>query len=162
LSQESASLAALRERQGSAPVKLELNGLTSGAEVVPVGLDPRNGDLAVPPSAVAVAWYEDGPAPGQSGISVLAAHVDWHGQRGVFFTLRSVHIGATAQVWLANGRAARFTVTRREEVAKSDLDGLLVGSRAGPPQLALITCGGDFDWQTHHYADNVVVFAQPG
>jgi hypothetical protein len=154
-------LAALRDRQGSPPVKVELNGVTSGAAVVPVGLDP-NGDLAVPPSAVAVAWYEGGPTPGQSGISVLAAHVDWHGQRGVFFTLRNVRIGATATVWLANGRTARFTVTRREEVAKSDLDRLLVGSRVGPPQLAFITCGGDFDWNTHHYADNVVLFAQPG
>ena len=28
-------------------------------------------------------------------------------------------------------------------------------------QVALITCGGDFDWNTHHYADNVVLFAQP-
>src|SRR4051794_31254407 len=34
LTQESASLSALRERQGSAPVKLELNGVTSGAAVV--------------------------------------------------------------------------------------------------------------------------------
>ena len=154
-------MAALRQRQASSPVKLELSGVTSGTSVVPVGLDPSNGNLAVPPSATAVAWYEGGPAPGQSGISVLAAHVDWHGQRGVFFTLRSVHIGATAAVSLANGRTARFTVTRREEVAKADLDRLLVGSRVGPPQLALITCGGDFDWNTHHYADNVVLFAQP-
>jgi len=154
-------LAALRERQRSTPVKLELSGVTSGAAVVPVGLDPDNGDLAVPPSSVSVAWYEGGPAPGQSGISVLAAHVDWHGQRGVFFALRSVQIGATARVLLANGRTARFTVTRHEEVAKSDLDRLLVGSRAGPPQLALITCGGDFDWHSRHYADNVVLFAQP-
>ncbi len=80
LTQESASLAALRERQGSPPVKVELDGVTSGAAVVPVGLDPNNGDLAVPASALAVAWYEAGPTPGQSGISVLAAHVDWHGR----------------------------------------------------------------------------------
>jgi hypothetical protein len=143
------------------PVALELSGVASGASVVPVGLDPDNGDLAVPPSATAVAWYEGGPAPGQSGIAVLAAHVDWHGQRGVFFNLTRVRIGATAKVSLANGRTARFTIARRAQVAKSDLNRLLVGSRVGAPQLVLITCGGDFDWHTHHYADNVVLFARP-
>ncbi|MDQ1386025.1 MAG: hypothetical protein QOG65_3404 [Actinomycetota bacterium] len=150
----------LRQRQGSPPVELELTGVTRGASVVPVGLDPGTGDLAVPGSATSVAWYEGGPAPGQYGIAVLAAHVDWHGQRGVFFNLRRVHVGDTAKVSLASGRTERFTITRRAQVAKTDLNRLLVGSRVGPPQLVLITCGGDFDWHTHHYADNVVLFAR--
>jgi hypothetical protein len=28
--------------------------------------------------------------------------------------------------------------------------------------LRLITCGGAFDWSTHRYLDNVVVFADAG
>jgi hypothetical protein len=36
-----------------------------------------------------------------------------------------------------------------------------VFAAGGPPRLVLITCGGAFDRSTRHYADNVVVFADP-
>jgi hypothetical protein len=31
----------------------------------------------------------------------------------------------------------------------------------GPPQLVLVTCGGEFDRRTGNYADNVIVTAAP-
>jgi hypothetical protein len=160
LAEQSATLAALRARRETVPVRLELPG-SIDASVLPVGIDPSTGDLAVPPSASTVAWYETGPVPGAAGAAVLAGHVDWHGQRGVFFGLNRVPVGAPVTVTLSNGRQMRFTVVRRTEVSKNDLGGSKVFSDKGPPQLVLITCGGDFDWQTHHYADNVIVYARP-
>jgi hypothetical protein len=32
---------------------------------------------------------------------------------------------------------------------------------AGPPRLALVTCGGPFDSATGHYLDNIIVWAVP-
>jgi hypothetical protein len=43
---------------------------------------------------------------------------------------------------------------------KNDLPRLIY-RRFGPPMLALVTCGGAFDSATHHYSENVVVFAVP-
>ena len=48
----------------------------------------------------------------------------------------------------------------RQQVPKAELPAELF-SRAGPPRLALITCGGAFNDTTRHYADNVVIVAEP-
>ena len=34
-------------------------------------------------------------------------------------------------------------------------------ARDGAPVLRLVTCGGDFDFASHHYRSNVVVTAHP-
>ena len=34
-------------------------------------------------------------------------------------------------------------------------------ARSGRERLVLVTCGGPFDSRTHHYSDNIVVYAVP-
>ena len=50
-------------------------------------------------------------------------------------------------------------------VARPDLDGWHADAgvfvQDGPARLVLITCGGDFDYDTRHYLSNVVVTATP-
>ena len=36
-----------------------------------------------------------------------------------------------------------------------------IWTHAGPETLVLITCGGSFNPQIHHYRDNIVVYAVP-
>jgi hypothetical protein len=158
--QRSATLDQLPPVQRPAPVSLRLDAAGIGAPVVPVSADP-GGELAVPPSPEKIAWYEHGPSPGETGSAVLAAHVDWKGQRGAFFTLADVEVGAIAVVTLEDGREVDFRVTGREQVAKAELPVERIFDRVGPSQLALVTCGGEFDRSSHSYADNVVVFAEP-
>ena len=55
---------------------------------------------------------------------------------------------------------APFRVTGRQEAPKQQLPAALF-SRAGPPRLALITCGGRFDQTTRHYRNNVFITATP-
>ena len=159
IGQRSATLDQLPGNDKVQPVGLRIEGAGIEAPVVGVSADPDSGDLAVPPSPDEIAWYEHGSAPGESGSAVLAAHVDWHGQPGAFFTLASVEVGATVVVTMADGREVRFTVDSREQLAKQDLPRDQIFSRQGPPQLVLVTCGGDFRRSTHQYADNVLVFA---
>jgi hypothetical protein len=90
---------------------------------------------------------------------VLVGHVDSRAQgAGAFFGLRDLHLGASVRVLLADGSERAFKAVARRSYPKGQLPAKL-NERAGRPMLILVTCGGQFDWGTHHYADNVVVFA---
>lgn len=142
------------------PVGLVIPSLGVDARVVPVGLEP-NGEMEVPPADEA-GWYFYGPRPGQgAGTAVLAAHVDYGGQRGVFFDLRGIQVGAEITVTDEVGTAHRYTVAELLQVDKDELpiDQIFVAD--GPPGLTLITCGGAFDRGVRSYEDNIVVRAVP-
>jgi LPXTG-site transpeptidase (sortase) family protein len=128
--------------------------------VVPVSADADDGELAVPPTPDLVAWYQHGPAPGEEGSTVLAAHVAWDGERGPFYTLDEVLPGTSVIVTVADGRDVVYRVTRIEQMAKADLPRAEMFARDGPSRLTLVTCGGNFNRDRRHYDDNVVVFAE--
>ena len=112
------------------------------------------------PQLDTVGWYSLGPSPGQDGSAVLAGHVDGQGRPGIFYELGRVAVGDPVQVDFADGTTTTFRVVGRRQVPKTQLPAELF-SRAGPPRLTLITCGGAFDSSTRHYVDNVVVVAEP-
>lgn len=139
------------------PTRIRVPAIGLDTRIVPVGLR-LDGQMEVPPAAD-VGWYRLGPAPGAAGSAVLAAHVDQRGQRGAFFDLRSLPVGAEVLVD-AEGGTRRFVVTAREQVAKDavQLDRYFTGD--GPTRVTLITCGGAFDPGDRRYADNVIVTAE--
>ena len=143
----------------SPPVALAIPAIGVTARVVPEGLGP-GGTLAIPPPAQ-VGWYDRGPAPGQSGTTVLAGHIDDNGVPGALLRLNDVQVGAAIRVTTASGRVAGYTVTRRQLLLQQNLahSGLL--SQQGAPALVLISCGGAYDAATHLYLDNIVVVATP-
>jgi hypothetical protein len=157
-----ATLGALPRQDGAVPV-----GVTAGADaaivgpVVPTGVDPGTGELAVPADAAVVAWYRYGPAPGQAGSAVLAGHVDWHGVPGIFFTLRDLEPGDPITIAMSDGSTLGFHIVDTRMVDKPELPRAEVFARTGNPTLTLVTCGGQFDSSTHHYLSNVVVTAVP-
>ena len=145
----------------AAPIGILIEGVAIAGPVVPVGVDAGTGELEVPPVANVVGWYRHGPTPGAEGSAVLAGHVDWHGEVGVFFRLSRVEPGAVVVVGYADGTQRRFTVVERRLIAKPELPVSDVFARTGPPALVLITCGGDFDRSIRRYRSNVVVTAVP-
>lgn len=140
------------------PTRLRVPSLALDAAVVPVALDPE-GLMEIPP-ATEVGWYRLGPSPGAQGSSVLAAHVDYAGQRGAFFDLASLQVGAEVVVE-GDGTSATFVVTGREQVAKDEVDLSRYFTGEGPPRLTLITCGGAFDQGVRHYEDNIIITTVP-
>jgi hypothetical protein len=146
---------------GPRPVGLRINPTGIAGPIQPVGVAPDTGELAVPPVAGVVGWYQYGPSPGQLGSAVLAGHVDWHGAMGVFFTLGQVEAGAVISITYDDGGTKAFTVVERRLVLKPELPVESVFARAGPPSLVLVTCGGDFDRSRRRYRSNVVVVATP-
>ncbi|MCZ2804272.1 class F sortase [Modestobacter sp. VKM Ac-2983] len=144
-----------------APVTVSLPATPDPVPLVPVGtLD--SGALQLPERPTVLGWYAAGAVPGDpAGTAVIAGHVDSavHGA-GPLETLLSLHEGDPVEVTDAAGGVHRFAVTSRTSFPKSALPAELF-RLDGPPQLALITCGGAFDERTGNYADNVVVTAAP-
>jgi LPXTG-site transpeptidase (sortase) family protein len=150
---------AAQQVEGPQPVGIVIEDIgVSDAEIIPVGV---NEDLTfeVPP-ADQVGWYEFGPTPGETGSSVLAAHIAYNGRDGVFRYLADVEVGAVVSVQFDDGSSRRFRIETVTDYVKEALPDSLF-ARDGREQLALITCGGAFNEQLDSYESNTVAVAVP-
>jgi sortase (surface protein transpeptidase) len=152
-------VATATELPESRPVRLRIPAIGVDTTTMDLGLH-SDGTLEVPPDGTSAGWYTGSPTPGELGPSVLAAHVDWKGERGVFSDLGQVESGDEVTVYREDGRVARFSVVRVEQYSKDGFPTGDVYGDVGSPQLRLITCGGDFDDEARSYRDNVVVYAE--
>ncbi len=141
------------------PTQVQVGAIGLEAPVIPVGVDDKS-QFDVP-IATTVGWYRYGSAPGQPGASVLAAHVDYNGDRGAFYDLSKLKPGDRVTVKMDDGATLQFTVTGVYEVQKHELPAEELFRKDGTPVLNLITCGGTFNPQKHSYNANVVVTAEP-
>jgi hypothetical protein len=146
---------------GTSPVELALPAQNVRAPVVAVPTGPE-GELHVPDQPSTVGWWSPSALAGSgTGTTVLAGHVDsFVGGWGALAVLRHVAAGEEVVLRGADGRVVGYRVTARRQYAKTELPPEVFAA-GGPPRLVLITCGGPFDRRTRHYADNVVVFAEP-
>jgi len=146
------------EPQFADPFRLSIDRIGVEAPVVAVGVEPGTNAMQIP-GLDDVGWYRYGSMPGDpTGTAVLVGHVDGNGRPGVFANLRDLAPGDTFTVVLPDGTGRSFAVTGLQQFDKQALPSDLF-ARGGPPRLALITCGGEFDAATGHYVDNVVVVA---
>lgn len=144
-----------------APVAVALPATAQPVPVVPVGV-LESGALELPERPSVLGWYAAGATPGDpAGTAVVAGHVDSarYGA-GPLRTLAGLALGDVVTVTDASGGQHRYAVTSRTQLAKPALPRELFRTD-GPPQLALVTCGGAFDRSTGSYGDNVVVLAAP-
>jgi sortase (surface protein transpeptidase) len=143
------------------PLGLRIEALGIDAPVGAYGVD-GNGQMDVPDNVTEAGWYKFGPAPGQPGSAVIAAHVDLAGPgRGLFYDLDELEPGDLISVIHADGSVSDFEVFARSVYLKSELPLETIFSRTGSPVLTLITCGGGFSRSANSYDSNVVVYAIP-
>ncbi|GAA3247573.1 hypothetical protein GCM10017691_56970 [Pseudonocardia petroleophila] len=143
---------------GSRPERVVIPALDVDGAMMDLGLQD-DGTMEVPPDGTTAGWYSLSPTPGEIGPAVLAAHVDWKGEPGVFFRLRDTEPGDEVQVRRADGTTAVFTVDRVEQYAKDSFPSDAVYGDVDRAELRLITCGGEFDDGSGDYEDNIVVYA---
>lgn len=144
----------------SRPDTLEVPAIdVSTGPIVDLGLT-GDGALEVPKDARTTGWFTGGPAPGQTGPAVLAAHVNYNHVDGPFSRLKDVKSGDTAIVHRADGITAVFTVYRVAEYSKSAFPTDEVYGDTAGPELRMITCGGAYDRATRNYEDNIVAYAK--
>jgi hypothetical protein len=147
------------------PTLLRIPAIGVEAPTVPVGL-VADGAMEIPVDVSTIGWYEPGEgvgvAPGQIGTAVLAGHVDSRTQgAGAFYRLRDLAVGDEVVIEHADGGSSTWRITEVIQYPKDQLPIDEVFVWDGPPRLALITCGGAFDWTVRSYTDNLVVHAEP-
>jgi len=143
----------------SRPTRLLVPSIGVDTGVIDLGLRPDR-TMEVPADGSTAGWYVHSPTPGELGPAVLAAHVDWQGEDGVFVDLHEAEVGDAVTVERADGRTAEFVVRRVEQYAKEEFPTQEVYADVDTAQLRLITCGGEFDTVAGSYLDNVVVYAE--
>ena len=143
----------------SAPTRVRVPALGVDTALVTLGLEP-SGAMQVPDGGADVGWYDRSPTPGQVGPTVLAGHVSWDGEPGVFFDLGGLAPGELVDVARTDGATVTYRVTGVEQYPKDAFPTLEVYGNTPGPELRLITCGGSFDDASGHHRDNVVVYAE--
>jgi sortase (surface protein transpeptidase) len=142
----------------SPPVSITIPVLGVRAHIIHLGLT-KSGELQVPSTTTVAGWYTGSPRPGAIGSSIIAGHIDSVAGPGIFYRLGSLRPGDKIYVTEKDHRLAIFSVNSVREYPKIDFPTLRVYGATPTPQLRLITCGGTFDPQTHHYLSNVIVYA---
>jgi len=95
---------------------------------------------------------------------VILGHVDsalGAGHLGVFYKLGDLQPGQRVTVTLADGIATQWVIASNHAYLDGQFPNAIVYNRNGPATLRLVTCGGNFDWQTHEYESAIVVTARP-
>ncbi len=101
------------------PVSLSIDSLDLEGPVRSVGLR-TDGALEVP-GASEIGWYRYGAAPGYEGATVLAAHVSWNGDIGLFHRLGDLDPGERVEITLEDGSQRTYEVTERTLYDKDEL-----------------------------------------
>ena len=145
---------------GDQPRAINLPSLgVSNAPIVPVGLEP-NGELEVP-EADTVGWYEFGVGvDGGRGSAVLAAHIAYNGEDGVFRNLIDLEPGEIITID-RDGEPIEYVIESVVDYDKWELPIDDFFSESGQERVVLITCGGAFNPELASYEDNTVVVAVP-
>jgi len=152
------------ESPPSAGFRLVIDSLGVNAQVVRLGLDPRR-IPQVPGDGEKVAWYEFSATPGTGGNAVLAGHVRWGGDPGVFAQLDELEEGDVIRLLWGTGKESVYRVSTNRLARAADPRTVQLMAPTETDILTLFTCGGD--WVTDStnplggdFTERVVVQAQ--
>lgn len=150
---------AVKSLPRSTPTALHLPSINVDAPIVGVSQD-ANGAIEVP-GPEETGWYTLGPSPGEIGPAVIVGHVDYVTiGPAVFWNLRDMQPGDEISVDRQDGTSVKFKVTAVESYEQDAFPTQKVYGNIGYPGLRLVTCDGDFNYATHHYSNDLVVYAR--
>jgi hypothetical protein len=151
-------IAASPQRLHATPVRLTIPSIGVNTAVEQVGLRP-DGTLQQPSGWHVAGWYTGSVRPGDIGPAIIIGHVDSVNGPAVFFRLRELRRGQVVIVQGSDGRPVTFVVDTAAAYAKTNLPTNAVYGATSLPELRLVTCTGDFDYNARSYVDNLVVSA---
>ena len=144
--------------QIASPVSLTIPLIGVKTNLITLGL-ARGGSMQVPSTTTVAGWYTGSPRPGAVGSSIIVGHVDGQTGPGIFYRLPELKRGDDVYVKRADGTTAEFRVTEVQKYPKDHFPTDTVYGPTPDAELRLITCGGAFDYATHHYLSNIIVYA---
>ena len=141
-----------------APVSLTIPAIGVHTKLTRLGITAK-GTLQVPTITSVAGWYTGSPRPGEVGSAVIAGHIDSYSGPGIFYRLSDMQPGERIYVRRANRSLAVFRVYAVRQYPKDHFPTGKVYGPAPDAELHLITCGGTFDYTTHSYLSNTVVYS---
>jgi len=154
--------------KGEIPVALIIPDADVDAEVERTKI--VDGQMLDPSGPWIVAWYEATGRAGETNNMVMSGHIDyWDVGPAVFRNVASLKEGAEITVQGEGGGTFTYAMEYLEQVEVANLPqeklNELVG-RTDYPALTLITCGGQFNYDTGEYPARDIIRArlldQPG
>lgn len=150
---------ALLSVKRSIPLHISIPVIGVSARLVVLGLN-KDGSPQVPTSWYVPGWYKYDATPGQLGTAVILGHIDSVAGPAVFYRLSQLKDGNRVIVKLRDGQTVQFAVIAVREYLKAKFPIRYVYEPRHYAALQLVTCGGAFDYQTHHYLSSIVVFTK--
>lgn len=141
------------------PVRLKIPKINVDAAIEYVSLTPA-GAMGVPDGPTTVAWFQDGPRPGDKGSAVIDGHFGiWKGGiPTVFNDLYKLRKGDEILVEDEKGVAITFVVSELR-IYDDNQDALDVfTSNDNKSHLNLITCEGIWSRSLQRFPSRLVVF----
>jgi hypothetical protein len=146
------------DRDAPPPERIVIPAIGMAAPIVPLRLAP-DGSMETPHDWHDAGWHEPGREPGERGPAVIAGHVDSDDGPAVFYRVRELRRGDVIRIQRADDSVVRFDVEGVERWPKAAFPTHRVFGRTKSSVLRRVTCSGDFDDSTGHYADNTIVYA---
>lgn len=144
----------------SSPVRLIIPVLNINANVQDVGVNAQ-GAMRAPDNFTDVAWYDQGPMPGQLGSAVIDGHVDnGLGLPGVFKHLSDIKVDDDVYVQEKDGSQLHFKVTDIATYPYQSAPTGLIFGETDAARLNLITCEGTWVPGGDTYDHRLVVFTE--
>lgn len=116
--------------------------------------------MDIPKNIKNVAWFENGPRPGEIGNAVIDGHFGWKNNiPAVFDNLYKISIGDKIYIEDDEGVTSTFVVREIKSYSENDYAGEIFNSNDGKAHLNLITCEGIWNKTQKSYSKRLVVFA---
>lgn len=145
------------KRSGIKPTSLKIPAIDLEAQVQHLGTT-ENGEMAVPDNIEDVSWFSPGYEPGENGRAVIAGHVDGLEGPAIFWDLSKLQLGDEVVVQ-DKDRTLTFKVHTMESVPLDLADITKVFGYTSSPELVLITCSGNYDFDRGTREERLIVYA---
>lgn len=145
------------KRSGIKPTSLKIPAIDLEAQVQHLGTT-ENGEMAVPDNIEDVSWFSPGYEPGENGRAVIAGHVDGVEGPAIFWDLSKLQLGDEVVVQDKDSTLT-FKVHTMESVPLDLADITKVFGYTSSPELVLITCSGNYDFDRGTREERLIVYA---
>lgn len=146
------------ENKTGGPNRLVIPSIKVSSSIESLGIG-KNGVMEAPKSYTNAGWFNLGPRPGESGIAVIAGHLDSrYGAPGVFWHLSKLKAGDDIYITDQTGKNIHFKVSG-SKIYGADASSGEIFEKGGNARLNLITCNGVWDKKAQNYTKRLVVSA---
>ncbi len=132
------------------------------AAVVQVGLT-ADGAMGSPDNPFVVGWFNRSAVPGEQGNALLGGHRDYQDRDGnidigVCWELDETRVGDQLIMFeRSRDRYFVYDIVDKVTIRPDSEEAVKYLSQTRESVVTLITCSGDFDADTHSYAERIVV-----